>query len=140
MAEARFLRILERIFNLLAKLCENRNFISKRYVDRYLNATNEEGVQTVISYLNILITPALSNYLFSLVTNCYIDSSPRINRYKPLAVLNFTISDKPASSHLSDHPDSLREGLLNKADHSEPGDKYTSLVWKVSNMLEGMES
>jgi hypothetical protein len=29
------------IFKLLAVLCCNRNFISKRYVDRYLNATNK---------------------------------------------------------------------------------------------------
>lgn len=82
---------MEKIFQLLAELCCNRNFISKRYVDRYLNANNHEGVQTVISYLNIPISPHLSDYLFSLVTNCYIDSSPRIDRHKPLAVLAFVL-------------------------------------------------
>jgi hypothetical protein len=138
LGEARFLLILEHIFNLLANLCENRNFISKRYIDHYLNATNKEGVQTIIAYLNIPITPALSNYLFALVTNCYIDSSPRIDRHKPLAVLNFSISDKPPSSNSSDMPDqSVREALLDK---SEPGVKHMSRVWRISNMLEGMVS
>lgn len=132
---------MEKIFQLLAELCCNRNFISKRYVDGYLNATNGEGVQTLISYLNIPISPHLSNYLFSLVTNCYIDSSPRIDRHKPLAVLAFALPEKPLSSNSSDVPnnETLREGLLDKSSPA-PAEKYLSRAWSISNMLEGMAS
>lgn len=85
------MKIIEKTFHLLSKLCENRNFISKRYIDKYLNDTNKDGNQVIISYLNIPISPDLSKTLFSLVTNCYIDSSPRIDRNKPLLVIDFTI-------------------------------------------------
>lgn len=142
MREQRFLRILENIFKLLAELCCNRNFISKRYVDRYLNATNDEGVQTVISYLNIPISPHLGNHLFSLVTNCYIDSSPRIDRHKPLAVLAFALPEKPLSSNSSDMHNldtPLKEGLLDRSSPA-PADKYLSRAWSISNILEGMAS
>ncbi len=88
--DSKYVLILQRIFSLLSKLCENRNFISKQYIDRYLNAVNKDAVQIIISYLNIPISLNLSNSLFSLVTNCYIDSSPRIDRHKPLPILNFT--------------------------------------------------
>lgn len=126
--------MLEGIFNLLAKICENRNFVSKRYVDRYLNATNDEGAQTVISYLNIPISPAFCNSLFALITNCYIDSSPRIDRYKPLAVLNFSF---PESAILSEPSGPLlNEPLLDK---SAPAVRVGG-TWHISNMLEGIES
>jgi hypothetical protein len=99
-------------------------------------------VQTVISYLNIPISPHLSNYLFSLVTNCYIDSSPRIDRHKPLALLAFAFPERPLSSNSSDLPDQespLREGLLDRSGVA-PAEKYLSRAWSISNMLEGMAS
>jgi len=54
----------------------------------------------MISYLNVPLNQELSNNLFSLITNCYIDSSPRINRKKPLAVVIFAFA-KEQSSRMS---------------------------------------
>lgn len=87
----------------------------------------------MISYLNIPISVKLANSMLSLITNCYIDSAPRINRYKPLAVLNFSFSDD--DSVASDRPtlqSNLKETLLNKG---EKLTKYQSNSWKVSNTL-----
>lgn len=36
--------VIERLFNLLSKLCENRNFISKRHIHRYLNQHSKNSV------------------------------------------------------------------------------------------------
>ena len=77
----------------------------------------------LISYLNVPISQALSNNLISLLTNCYIDSAPRLNRHKPLPVIQFVISRVKArdySSRMSAEEDlisdRLKEHLLGEAE------------------------
>lgn len=92
--EPLLLEIVERMFKLFSSICEDRNFISKMYVHEYINHENEDqdgGVKIIITYLNIPISPHLSNHLYSLITNCYIDSSPRIDRTKPLSIILFNL-------------------------------------------------
>lgn len=36
--------MLERIFNLFSELCENRNFISKRYIHSYLSEQGKDSI------------------------------------------------------------------------------------------------
>lgn len=91
-------------------------------------------MQIIISYLNIPISPKLSNHLFSLITNCYVDSSPRIDRTKPLAIINFTPDD--SKEYHRPEGSSLRENLLQKEELSESTEK----VWAISNVLEGMST
>ena len=86
------LKIVESIFELMSSLCSNRNFISKKAINRYLNHDNKEGPSILIAYLNIKISKRLLNNLYGLITNLYIDSCPRINRFKPLSVINFVFS------------------------------------------------
>jgi len=42
--------------------------------------------------MNIPVSKKLLNNLYGLITNLYIDSCPRINRYKPLSVINFVFN------------------------------------------------
>ena len=83
--------VIEGIFKLFSSICEDRNFIGKNYVHEYLNQEGPAGVKIIITYLGVPVTPKLSNNLFSLITNCYIDSSPRISRTKPLSVILFNV-------------------------------------------------
>lgn len=53
----------------------------------------------MIAYLNMPISTKLCSSLHSLITNLYIDSSPRINREKPLSVINFSLTVKDKSVH-----------------------------------------
>lgn len=89
----------------------------------------------MISYLNVPLNQELSNNLFSLITNCYIDSSPRINRKKPLAVVIFAFA-KEQSSRMSGQEAELsgrlKDTLLNKAEKS-----YYSRPLNISNILAG---
>ena len=86
------LKIIEGLFELLWSLCSNRNFISKKAINKYLNENNKNGPSILISYMNIPISKRLLNNLYGLITNLYIDSCPRINRAKPLSVINFVFN------------------------------------------------
>jgi hypothetical protein len=86
------LQIVEGLFELLASLCSNRNFNAKRAINKYLNHDNKEGPSILIAYLDIPTTKRLLNNFYGLITNLYVDSCPRINRYKPLAVINFVFN------------------------------------------------
>lgn len=116
--------MVEESFHLFSVLCCNRNFIAKSYIHQYLNLHNRDGVEVIINYLNIPLSGTLSNYLFSLITNLYVDSCPRINRHKPLFVINFVF--KKGEEELSGKENSrvsneeaelstrLRENLLSR--------------------------
>jgi hypothetical protein len=119
--------IIERIFKLFSEICEDRNFIGKISVHEYLNQESSSGVKIIITYLNIQLSPHLSNNLYALVTNCYIDSSPRINRTKPLAVILFNIEGEEVSLH---EEKSYRVNLLDKQKKVTSGKSF-----EMSNVL-----
>ena len=83
--------MVEQIFKLFSLLCENRNFASKHYINHYINEESKYGIDIIISYLNVEISQNMTNNLFAFITNCYIDSSPRINRHRPLPLIVFQI-------------------------------------------------
>ena len=123
MREKELEAILERVFLLFSLLCENRNFISKRYIHSYINDQNREGIEVIISYLNVQLSRTLTNNLFSFITNCYIDSAPRISRHRPLALIIFqTNGNKEISNNLSAEETimsgRLRDALLDNAERS----------------------
>lgn len=59
-------------------LCSQRNFISKKYVNNLLNSNQQNTIEVLIAYLSMPIPAKLINNIYSLITNLYIDSSPRI--------------------------------------------------------------
>jgi hypothetical protein len=105
---------------LFSLLCENRNFISKRYIHSYLNEQNRDGIEIIISYLNVQISQTLTNTLFSFITNCYIDSAPRISRHRPLALMVFQINSQKESSNNLSAEETIMSGRIRDAllDHA----------------------
>lgn len=120
--EPHLLLILERIFSLFSHLCENRNFISKRYIHSFLSEQSKDSIEIIITYLNVLITNTFTNTLFSFITNCYIDSAPRITRHRPLALIVFQLHTNKDSSKLSAEETimsgRLKDALLGNAERS----------------------
>jgi hypothetical protein len=113
---------LERIFTLFSHLCENRNFVSKRYIHSFLSDQSKDSIEIMISYLNVsIITKTFTNTLFSFITNCYIDSAPRISRHRPLALIVFQITPLKDGTKLSAEAEEtimsgrLKEALLDNA-------------------------
>jgi len=78
------------------------------------------------------ISEKLCNSLYLLITNLYIDSSPRIDREKPLSVVNFALVSSPRSVQ-EEHEMSgeLKTQLLDKLVES-----YTSRPLMISNLLQ----
>jgi hypothetical protein len=120
--EPHLLLVLERIFALFSNLCENRNFVSKRYIHSYLSEQGKDSIEIIITYLNVLITKTFTNTLFSFITNCYIDSAPRISRHRPLALIVFQLHNNKESSRLSAEETimsgRLKDALLGNAERS----------------------
>ena len=115
---------MERLFTLFSHLCENRNFISKRYIHSFLSDQTKDSIEIIISYLNVAITKTFTNTLFSFITNCYIDSAPRISKHRPLALIVFQITQNKGGSRLSAEEEEtimsgrLKEALLDSAERS----------------------
>lgn len=95
--DAFFLTIIEQVFQLFSLLCSNRNFISKKHINLFLTSGTQHGLEILIAYLSMPISEPLTNSLYSLITNLYVDSSPRIDRLKPLSVVNFAFSSDKQS-------------------------------------------
>ena len=112
---------MERVFTLFSHLCENRNFISKRYIHSFLSDQSKDSIEIMISYLNVGITKTFTNTLFSFITNCYIDSAPRISRHRPLALIVFQITPHKDGTKLSAEAEEtimsgrLKDALLDNA-------------------------
>lgn len=135
--EQYLLTIVQRIIKLLSQLCQDRNFISKIYIHNYLNKAKQNGVEIIITYLNIPLSPNLSNHLYSLITNCYIDSSPRINRKKPLPVILFNLRNEKKTPHEDDLEKSgrlLQSALLSKTEYP-----YRAQPFQISNLLNNLQ-
>lgn len=70
----------------------------------------------------MLITKTFTNTLFSFITNCYIDSAPRISRHRPLALIVFQMQNNKEGSRLSAEETimsgRLKDALLGNAERS----------------------
>lgn len=112
-------------------LCFHRNFISKTSIHSFLSSGSSNNIQVMIAYLNMPISPKLLNSLYSLITNLYIDSSPRIIREKPLSVINFSLVTVARSIQEEvEMSDRIKSTLLNKLEES-----YQSRPLMISNIL-----
>jgi hypothetical protein len=70
----------------------------------------------------VLITKTFTNTLFSFITNCYIDSAPRISRHRPLALIVFQMQSNKENSRISAEETimsgRLKDALLGNAERS----------------------
>lgn len=112
-------------------LCFHRNFISKTSIHSFLSSGSSNNIEVMIAYLNMPISSKLLNSLYSLITNLYIDSSPRIIREKPLSVVNFSLVAVARSvQEQIQMTDRIKSTLLNKLEES-----YQSRPLMISNIL-----
>lgn len=112
-------------------LCYHRNFISKTCIHKFLSQGSSNNIEVMIAYLNMPISAKLSNSLYSLITNMYIDSSPRIKTEKPLSVVNFALTAAPRSVQEEvEMTDRVKSALLSKLEES-----YQSRPLQISNLL-----
>lgn len=124
---------MEEVFKLFSFLSYHRNFISKKYIHQYLSQGSNNNIEVMIAYLNMPISQKLCNSLYLLLTNLYIDSSPRIDREKPLSVVNFSLVSAPRSAQAQEQhqmSDRIKTTLLGKLEQS-----YQSKPLLISNLL-----
>lgn len=126
-----FATVVEEVFKLFSMLAFHRNFISKKSIHSFLSAGCSNNIEVLIAYLNMPISSKLCSSLYSLITNLYIDSSPRINREKPLSVINFSFAQVSKSMHEENElSDRLKSALLFKVEES-----YQTKPLLISNLL-----
>jgi hypothetical protein len=112
-------------------LCFHRNFISKKSIHQFLSTDSSDSIEVMIAYLSMPLNNKLYNSLCSLITNLYIDSAPRINREKPLSVINFAmICQEKSEQEEMEMTSKIKAELLNKYEES-----YHSRPLKISNLL-----
>lgn len=112
------MRVIEEVFKLFSMLAFHRNFISKKFIDQFLSQGSNNNIEAIIAYFGptMPISEKLCNSLYLLITNLYIDSSPRIDREKPLSVVNFSLVSSPRSMQEEENimTDKIKSTLLNK--------------------------